>query len=168
MSHVMALILLAAVALPAGADVYKWVDTQGNVTYSDTPQPGAEEIDIGPLQTYEAPALPRFEPAPKEPEPPGYGEFRVIMPIDDETLRDNGGNIEIKLALSPQLSGTHKLAIFMDGRDLGGDGRAMSVNLQNVDRGTHTVYATVVDEKGKQVAKTRSVRFYLHRGSLLN
>ncbi|MFK8031728.1 MAG: DUF4124 domain-containing protein, partial [Gammaproteobacteria bacterium] len=39
---------LAVAAIPAGAELYRWVDASGQVHYSDTPQEGAEKITLKP------------------------------------------------------------------------------------------------------------------------
>ncbi len=42
---------LLAACLPAAAQLYKWVDKDGRVTYSDRPPPAAQskQLDFGPL-----------------------------------------------------------------------------------------------------------------------
>lgn len=43
---IVALVLLAALSLPAHAAVFKWVDINGSVQYSDTPPPpGARKVE---------------------------------------------------------------------------------------------------------------------------
>ena len=49
-------ILLCWVATSAGAAVYRSVDAQGNVTFSDQPARGAEKVELPPVPTYPAPA----------------------------------------------------------------------------------------------------------------
>jgi hypothetical protein len=44
-------VLLAAIALPAMADIYKSVDAEGRVTYSNLPMRGAKRLDLGPMPT---------------------------------------------------------------------------------------------------------------------
>ena len=39
--------------------MYRWVDAQGVVHYSDQPQPGAQSIQMQSAQTYRAPAQPK-------------------------------------------------------------------------------------------------------------
>ena len=50
-------VLLRAAGSALATTLYRWVDAQGVVHYSDTPQPGAQEIQIQPPQTYRAPAV---------------------------------------------------------------------------------------------------------------
>ncbi|MCS6786834.1 MAG: DUF4124 domain-containing protein [Thiobacillaceae bacterium] len=53
----LALCLLLACA-PARAEIYKFIDDEGNVTYTNMPRPGAKKLDLGPL------------PGPTPPSPP--------------------------------------------------------------------------------------------------
>ena len=54
----------------------------------------------------------------------------------------------------------------MDGQPIG-QGASTSATLTNVDRGSHTIAAAVVDADGNQVAKADPVTFTLHRVSKL-
>ena len=51
----LALILIALLASPALANVYKWTDAQGRTQYSDNPPPAANVVKLK-LQTYSGPA----------------------------------------------------------------------------------------------------------------
>lgn len=42
-------LLLACCALPTLADIYKSVDADGRVTYSNIPMRGAKKLDLGPI-----------------------------------------------------------------------------------------------------------------------
>ena len=151
------------------AQIYKIVNPDGTVTYSDQPQSGAEEVQVQELQTYEAPTdLPTLTAEGATPAYPEYEVFEVSKPAHDETLRDNGGYVAIQITLKPGLFRDHTVAIYMDGEDLGGSGRGTSITLQNVDRGSHTVHAVIRDQDGKEIERTQGVTFHLHRTSVLN
>ncbi|NNM81591.1 MAG: DUF4124 domain-containing protein [Burkholderiales bacterium] len=47
--------MLGLYCLPAGADIYKSVDAEGHVTYSNIPTRGAKKLNIEPLNTMPAP-----------------------------------------------------------------------------------------------------------------
>ncbi|MGH8399705.1 MAG: DUF4124 domain-containing protein, partial [Gammaproteobacteria bacterium] len=51
------LLLLAMTTFAQADQVYKWVDAQGNVHYSDKPHPGAQKVKIAPPQSYSAPNI---------------------------------------------------------------------------------------------------------------
>jgi len=150
----------------AAAPVYKWVDEDGNVVYSDRPQPGAEQLEDPQVQTVPAPPLPPQRPEP--PAPPQAREYRSIAiasPEDDATLRDNTGNVQVQVTLRPplQVNFGHSLQLYLDGQPHGEPGRATSFTLANVPRGTHTLRAAVLDEDGREVAGSAASVFHLHR-----
>src|ERR1017187_7466811 len=74
-----ALSLLALGGSGLAATTYRWVDAQGVVHYSDTPHPGAQEIEGGGR-----PALPR-PAAPPPPRRTAAGRARQCLSI----LRDH-------------------------------------------------------------------------------
>jgi hypothetical protein len=44
--NILVLAALLTVALPASANIYRWVDAQGRVHYSDRPVPGATRVTV--------------------------------------------------------------------------------------------------------------------------
>ena len=151
------------------AQVYKIVNPDGTISYSDRPEEGAEEVDVPDVQTYEGPTnLDSIGSSTGKEEYPEYTTFEVIKPKHDETFRDNGGYVAIQVSVQPGLFREHIIALYMDGEDLGSSGRGTSIILQNVDRGSHTVHAVIRDADGKQVERTDGVTFHLHRNSILN
>ena len=161
-------VILLGLCISTDATVYKIVNPDGTVTFSDRPQEGAEELDVGTVQTISAPTPSASRQPVAQPTHPGYEVFEVSSPENDQTFRDNGGLISIQLILQPRLFRDHTISIFMDGKVLGGGGRSTSITLQNVDRGSHSVHATVVGKDGEQVANTPAVTFHLHRTSTTN
>ena len=116
------------------------------------------------MQTYTAPRLPERAPETADTAEafPGYERFEITRPENDATLRDNQGSVSIALQLEPGLHSDHKLEIFLNGELVGG-GSSSSVQLRNVDRGTHTVHGVIEDASGKELARTAPVTFHLHR-----
>jgi hypothetical protein len=161
--------LLVFAGSPVTAKVYKSVQPDGTVVYSDSrPDAAAEEVKLPEIQFYSAPPL----PAPAQEEPPaeaadeGYSRFEIAAPADDATVRDNGGTVRISLAMEPPLQDGHEVEIFVNGASVG-RGRATSASLTNVDRGSHTVYAVVRDGSGQELARTGSSTFHLKRATRL-
>jgi hypothetical protein len=134
--------------------VYKTVDEDGNIIFTDKPSEEAEEIEIQKLETIENPNPPRYTP-PKQAEEklPQYKSLTVTSPENGAGIRSNNGNVTISLSLEPALSRGHKIIILMDGKEVGS---GTSVSLQNVDRGTHSINAKVVDANGETLISTSS------------
>ena len=162
------LILMLALGAAQAGKVYKYTLSNGDVVYSDKPPPAdqGEEVKLEPLQGFSLPPAPPLEQSTaksKEAEPAGYTEFKVTSPANDQTIRDNGGNVSVSLTLVPGLKGGHSIEVLMDGQSIG-SGSGTSVTLTEVDRGTHTVQATIKDDEGKEIARSNSVIFHLKRG----
>ncbi len=158
-------------AFSASAAVYRTVDEQGNVVFSDQPAKGAEKVDLPPVPTYQAPRykLPAAVPdSGGAAEPAYYTHFALLSPTPDETLRDNTGKVQVTLGLEPALNGAagHRIQFYLDGRPVGGPGSSLQTVLTNIDRGEHEVSAAVIDRTGKEIVRTGPVRFFLHRHSV--
>lgn len=163
MRLILSSILVFFVCCLGAETVYKSVDKDGNIIFTDKPSEKAEEIKIQELDTIKNPNPNKYKPSLKQPEESShkYDSFVVTSPENGAGIRSNSGNVSISLSLNPALRGGHKIIISMDGKEVGS---GSSVSLQNVDRGTHSISASVVDENGKQLISTSST-FSLLRAS---
>ena len=164
------LCLLLALGGAHAGKIVKYTLPSGEVIYSDKPPPEAatgEEVQVEPLQSFTVPPAPPLQDSTaredEKPEDAGYEEFKVTSPANDTVIRDNGGNVRVSLSLKPSLRSGHSIEVMMDGQSIG-SGRGTSVTLTEVDRGTHTVQASVKDADGKEIARSNSVIFHLKRG----
>lgn len=136
--------------------VYKTVDEDGNVVFTDQPSENTEEIKLQKLQTVENPHPAKYRASSKLPgdtQAALYKSLLVTNPADGSGLRNNSGNVSISILVEPSLRRGHKIIISMDGKEIGSGSRAA---LQNVDRGTHSISASVVDGNGKKLISTSS------------
>ncbi len=160
------LIVVFLAPATAPADIYRSVDENGNIVFSDTPSEGAEKIDVEEAQTVESPRTKPFKYEPPESEPaPPYKQVAIISPENDKSVRANSGDISVKIAVNPALRLNHQLEVLMDGNQVA-SGRAMSVDLENVARGTHTLQARVIARNGKTIMSSEPVTFHLLRHSV--
>lgn len=152
----------------AGAEVYRSVDEDGNIIYTDKPSPNAEEIRIDPIQTIEAPDIEPFKYTPPA-DPAGksiYTKLEIISPENDAAIRSNEGNISISAVVQPGLniSAGHQLVLIMDGNEVSTGGPQF--DLTNIDRGTHTVTVAIKDKQGKTVMQSSPVSFTVLRAAV--
>ncbi|GAA5192636.1 DUF4124 domain-containing protein [Ferrimonas gelatinilytica] len=160
------LISLLFIPLCGTAQIYKWVDENGQVHYSDKPQPGAESVALSEGSTISLPSPPPVTPKPVEESGPEY-KIGIRSPSEEATVRDNNGQLGLDISLEPELADGHRVQLFLDGvqvRTLGGGG---SFALDNLDRGEHQLQAKVVDKNGKVLASSPLRTVYLHRHSIL-
>src|SRR5437868_2224923 len=145
--------LLASLAV-AGT-VYKWVDENGVVHYSDQPHPEAQKVDVPPAQTYKGgasvPAMPTTGPSapPASSEPASaYQGCAISEPAKDQTFT-NVDALSVVVRTDPGLRPGDRVYLTLDGQPLnGGNPTGSQFTLSPVDRGTHVVQAIVRDSQG--------------------
>lgn len=166
------LLLTIVYATSVSAAVYRSVDEQGNVTYTNQAGNGAEPVKLKPLSVYEAPDLKSAtdNDADKSSDAISYKSVAIISPQADETIRDNAGNITVTASSEPALfhQEGHKFQFFLDGKPLGKPQAIATKALSSVDRGEHQVAVAVVDANGKQLMRSKATRFFLHRQTIFN
>lgn len=168
----MAFLVLGA-PLAWAVDVYRHeTGAGGAVEFSDKPRSGAEKLEIRvPARTAPPPASTAGQAAPVAPaapaadQPQAYQSLEIQQPANDDTLRDNEGNVTVVLQLAPPLQPEfgHSLVLMMDGRPVEAPGLNTSFQLRNVDRGSHLLQAFVLDAVGKTVFASAKSTFHLHR-----
>ncbi len=158
------LIVIFAVS-PGAETVYKTVDKEGRIIFTDRPSEDSETIKLDELQTIKNPNPIQYTPRPKPPadKGPPYKTFMVAEPADGAGIRRNDGSVRISVILEPGLRSGHKIIITLDGKEVS-SGTASSVSLQNIDRGTHNISARVIDGNAEEIISTTS-RFSLLRAS---
>lgn len=164
---------MALVPVIAAGEVYRWVDEQGNVVYSDQPREGAETVELPEITTYK----PASAPAPAADQAGGEAggetgkvyELRIVTPAPDATVRDNRGQMEVQLAAEPALHTDrgHRFALQVDDQSVQYT-RAPVIQLTDVHRGTHTLQAWVIDRQDNPLSDKVSATFHMHQASRLH
>jgi hypothetical protein len=166
------LILIAVLLSQAvqAVPVWTWVDANGTVHYSDTPAPGARQIELSGAQGFSAPREASRRPVEAAPPatPDGYQTLRIASPTTGETLWNIGGTLTVQVELAPQLAPTHRLDLVFDGQRARLDSNRLQFQLPNVFRGEHTLQAVVVGADGKVVQSSAPVPFVVQQTSIQN
>ncbi|WP_213875652.1 DUF4124 domain-containing protein [Pseudomonas sp. dw_358] len=163
------LLLLFALsfALPASAQIYKYIDADGHTAFSSQPPNGtkAEPIDLQPLPNVQTPPSDGAAPTPSAPAAAGKnpvsGPSTPVAPgtkalpyqrlaLTDlptaEALRANNGSFTVGVDVSPALSGTRLVRLVLDGEIYGNPtNQVKGLQLTNLDRGDHSLAVQVVD-----------------------
>tara|TARA_R110000782_G_scaffold13730_22_gene40360 strand:+ start:3209 stop:3790 length:582 start_codon:yes stop_codon:yes gene_type:complete len=149
--------------------VYKTVDAEGNIVFSDVPSAGAEEIKIKEAQAINSPKVRSFKVSPPEDTPVKfqYTRLAIISPENDSTIHGGEGNVNIAVVLEPKLTENDAMSLFMDGKEVL-SGRDSQFLLANVDRGTHSIYVVVKNEVDKVLKRSAKVTFHVRRASRLS
>ncbi len=165
------LLPLFGFCLPATGEIYRWTDENGEVIYSDQPRQGAETVKLPGITSYRGPSTPKSS-RPVTSNDKGkasynrYKTFNIASPVNDSTIRENSGRVDVSLVLDPPMFEGDSVVYELSGQRFKVVGSSHS--LSNVDRGTHTLKAHIVDSKGQQVSPVVSTTFHLKRISTLN
>jgi hypothetical protein len=166
------IISLLFVCLPVSAEIYRWIDNEGNVIYSDQPNPKAEQIELSPTTTYSPtvtvqPEINIVEEKSEDDLPVPPYELRIVSPGQNESIWVNSGNLSVTLIVEPVLDVERqdKIRLLLDGLEVGVQA-STTFQLKELSRGQHQLSAEVVDNSGKTLIQASSVTFQLHRASV--
>ncbi len=158
MPRVLLTLSLLIPALAAG-QVFKWIDTEGKVHYSDRPIAGAEALDV-PVQKSPPP---QDKPTPGQASPGPYVQFDIVAPVDNVSLSDAEGNVQVGLLLDPALMEGHRLQILTDGAPASGDVPGTQLRISGLPLGSHQLQAQIIDASGTPIASSSIVHFHLRK-----
>lgn len=166
----LALGLLALLAAPfAPAGIYKHVDADGKVTFTDQPPHDAQAVDLPPANVLNlgpqaaTPAEnPPDEPAPTGPVP--YASLVVDGPTG--TLTNPTDAVSVGATSEPALQEGHRMVLLHNGREANTEGGS-TVTIPWIERGEHTFVAEIRDSAGTVLIRSKPHVFVVFRPSVL-
>ncbi|TWC15538.1 MULTISPECIES: DUF4124 domain-containing protein [unclassified Pseudomonas] len=165
------LLIACLIALPVTAEVFTYVDAQGNRVYTD--QPGSGNAKRVPLATSNRMSANPSGAAPvtaaqKTEDKPlfHYDMLRVLVPEPDATVRSNAGELIVSVTNEPGLQRGHRYRLLLDGQPTAEPGVSPVFALSNIDRGRHNLSVEILDEQGRTVERTANQPFQMLRISL--
>lgn len=162
------------------AAIYQTVDENGNIIFTDKPDPGAVQKKLPQpavitikknkeIKSEKKPVegLGKIKVEEKKAVP--YKKFTILEPLHDKAIRNNIGTIALKLQIIPELQTKfgHHIKVEFDGKMSKSKWSSSSITFTNIDRGSHTFKAYIVDKAGKRIKSSQSVTFHLLRFSRL-
>lgn len=169
-SRAVVAVLCCVLVLPVAAEVYRSVDEDGNVIFSDVPAVGAEEVELN-----ETTVVPAYKPSarerwkPREPEGAAglYESITITAPAHEETVR-NVEAISVAVAVSPALRAKQgdRVQLYLDGEAYGGAGKSTTWTLTGIERGAHDLAAAIIDGSGEELLRSPTSVFFVHRTSI--
>lgn len=165
------LLIACLLALPASAEVFTYVDAQGNRVFTD--QPGSSKAKRVPLATSNRMSVNPTGAAPVIAEKKTetrpmfrYDMLRVLVPEPDATIRSSAGELIVSITSEPGLQRGHHYRLLLDGQPTAEPGPSPVFALSNIDRGSHNLSIEILDEQGRIVERTANQPFHMLRISL--
>ena len=171
-------------------EIYSWKDKNGRTVYGDDPPENIVSKTFIPeplmiVPSYKDPTEDEKNAAQEEKlddgnkteeatddekeetdEPP-YATFKITYPAKDDVIRANNGNIFISLQLSPTLAASDRVFVYVNGKKVVENSKALSVELKQLDRGKHSIFAVVRNDKGDVLINSNTVTFSVLRNSTI-
>jgi hypothetical protein len=174
----LAVLFLALAAGPLTAQIYKVVDKDGNVTFTDQPPgDGSKPIKLQPISVIETPKY-ETKPKPKAEGEDGeplslrtlrkmYRDFAIVAPQSEESIWHPDAPITVAWSTGAQLQSGMKVSVSVDGK-LQASTTDRVIPVANLDRGEHTVTAELTNERNQKVATAEPIVFFVRRPGLNN
>jgi len=164
----------------AHADIYKTIDANGNVTYSDKPI-NQDSTQISIPKTNSSPASAATStPAPENNSgttapvvgtdankntKQAYTTFSFASPLDQDSIQ-NQPILNVKMNVQPSLQEGDLIQVNVDGAAMEAPKHQTSFDFTIPYRGTHTLSATLFDKDMQVLKKSNSITIYVHQAHL--
>ena len=149
-----------------GAGIYRWVDADGRVHFSDRPEQGAAALVPAavPAQRQTPPAIAPPPAAEDDGSVLGtYTAVEILAPAPDETLTQETNSLSVSLLLDPPLAVDQQLGVLLDGTLIPVANSATQFRLTGLAVGSHRLQAQIQDADGELVARTSIQTFHLRK-----
>ncbi len=159
-------VTLTAPVHPSTAKIYVWRNEKGVLVFSDSPRAGAEEVKTKPgnvIQSSTSVDTKVLDITPQE--VAEQYEISINTPKNNATIRDNTGSIYIAGSIEPRFKAGLEVQLILDGKPQQKPQKHSMFSLRDIDRGKHKIKMLLLDEKGKVIASSTPVTFYMHRTS---
>nr|WP_242698614.1 DUF4124 domain-containing protein [Alteromonas sp. 5E99-2] len=164
----MTLCLLDLSASVTAQTVYKIVQDDGTVIYSDQAGPNAEAVDLSSVKGSTVPSL--ATPKAKKtktisPTDQTNYQLRILTPAPEITLRNNNGQVTISAELEPALDSV-EYHLHLDNNKVISQ-RLSTFLVDDIYRGEHSFFISASDNTGKTLASSQPQTFYMQKVSVI-
>ena len=148
--------------------VYKVVNPDGSVSFSDQSQKNAQELLIPPV-----PTIPAYQAIPVENTAElsavsadknassNYLSMKISAPANNAAFYSGSGDVDVIVELIPALSSGDQLQFQLDGATVGMQ-TTNQISLKTLDRGSHSLVVNLISKTGETL-KTTTSQFTVHR-----
>lgn len=158
--------LLSCNAFATATKIYVWRSDDGILVFSDSPQAGAEEVEIREPNTASSVDTSMLDLTPKIIKD-DY-QVEINQPKQNATVRDNTGSVYIAGSIKPIFKQGLAIQLLLDGKPHQPPQSHSMFVLRDIDRGEHIIKMQLLNEQGKIIALSKPITFYMHRASVNN
>ena len=158
------LLAMAVQAQETRRELWTWKDASGVTQFSDRPVPGAKRVELAgvssPAASTAAPAVTAGEPAARVavPAPIQYRALEFVSPQNEESFFGADATVTVRLVSEPELATGHRVALYLDGRQIG---EGYEHTLSELSRGAHSLTAVIFDDQNNERMRSAPRVFYI-------
>jgi hypothetical protein len=166
------LLACASQAQETRRELWMWRDANGVVHYSDVPAPGAKKVD---LAVSVAPPKAAVTPAPAAAGPTapaaaaasiGYDSLEIWQPENGASFFGADAVVNVRMRSEPDVDPGDTLLLYLDGKLVEGEANAVEYSLSNLERGAHSLAASIRDRKGNEKIRSQPVVFHIKQNTI--
>jgi hypothetical protein len=158
---------------PVSATLYKQRDAQGHLIFTDVPSDAQTSEIISSTEAKTPNAAPNTTPTTDNSastpnqiaEKPLTYQIEILQPTPETTFH-NGEPLIVQLKVTPALQKEDTIALSVDGTPYGSPSSALSITVENLERGPHVLSAQVIQKNGAG-ATSAAVKIYQQRNTTL-
>ena len=157
------LLSLLAMSPATPGQVYRYIDEQGNLTYSDTPP--ADKLDMAPAELPEVFYQPGVATPdqPVDQKPPDRNiSISISSPVEGATILGSVSGFEVSASTSKELIAGETARLIVNGAPYA-TSTALRWSLTDLIRGEYDLSAEIIGENKKIIAKSTPVRVFVKR-----
>jgi hypothetical protein len=147
------------------AKVYVWRNEAGVLVFSDSPKPGAEEVEVKSSTQILSPSINTsiLDITPQK--MIDKFEVEIVRPTPNSTIRDNTGSVHVSGRIKPVFKQGFSIQLFLDEVPYKKPQTHSMFALRDIERGEHQIKLALLNDKGKVIASSIYFTFYLLRAS---
>jgi hypothetical protein len=167
------LLAFASQAQQTTKELWTWRDANGVVHFSDTPGPGAKRVDLVVPQaasgsaTAQPPATASAAARPPAAPTTTYNLLEIWQPENGASFFDADSTVNVRIRTEPAVAQGDSLRLYLDGKRIEGADNALEYTLENLDRGAHSITATIRDARGNETIRSQPVVFYMKQNTII-
>jgi len=156
---VLALVMLTALAQPASATIYKYIDKNGNLVLTDEPVPGAVIVPEHQVMTMPFPKG-DVQPLPVKKDVKVNYTITITSPEANAIYyRNQDDSVAVAVSVDPALKPGSVLQLELDGKPFDGT----EIDIDSLDRGSHSIGGEIIDGKGSILGKAANTVFFVQQ-----
>ena len=163
---------LRLVSLTASAQIYKSVDENGVVTFSDVPpaaSSGKTSTVVKPNVTNSMSGYSPMVPSPEAAtsDKSAARSVSIASPLNNATISMGAGIFDVTAALGAPLADNELVALYLDDELVDGPQASAVWTLTYVIRGPHTLQVRRLSRAGETISQSEKITVYVLRPSVL-